>query len=114
MLVGAVERLRPPGSVERRQVRDPGLPASELQLAVGEAVTGYVSLDLVIEVASALGALPERTVAIEAEPALPGPSEAMSPECRRALAEALALVRAELRLLEPRPFPPRSGGYWAA
>ncbi|HEV2075901.1 MAG TPA: hypothetical protein VGR10_06650, partial [Thermoleophilaceae bacterium] len=87
---------RPPGSVERRRVRAPDLPATELQVAVGDAVTGYVTLDLVIEVAHALGSLPARTVAIEVEPARTEPSEQLSPEAERALVEVRRLVRTEI------------------
>ncbi len=100
VLVGAVERLRPPGAVERRPIAGLELPVEELQLAVGEAVTGYVTLDLVLEVAHALGVLPERTVAIEVEPVLPGPSERLSPEGERGLEEAVELARDEVRRVQ--------------
>lgn len=107
VLAGAAERLRAPGTVERRRVRDPGLPADELQLAVGEAVTGYVTLDLVIEVCCALGHLPARTAAIEIEPLRCDPNEELSPAVADALDAALALVRAEVAraLIEPADVP---------
>src|SRR5215218_8259757 len=54
VLVGAVERGRKPGTVERREVtslpRDPG----EIQGAIADAITGYIHLDLVLEVAHGL------------------------------------------------------------
>ena len=68
ILVGAVRRARTPGSVTRRLVVDPKLADAELQAAVGDAVTGYIGIDLIVEVAAGLGALPGRTVTIEVEP----------------------------------------------
>jgi len=97
VLVGAVARGRPPGSVRRRLVRPPELTTSELQASVGDAVTGYVSIDLVVEVATALGVLPLRTVAVEVEPATTQPGDRLSPEARAALERALEVVRDEVR-----------------
>lgn len=97
VLVGAAERGREPGSVERREPSPEPLPVAEAQLAVGDAVTGYVSIDLVVHVAQALGALPPDVVAIEVEPASTEPSEELTPEAEAGLARALELVRAEVR-----------------
>jgi hydrogenase maturation protease len=97
VLVGAVARGRRPGTVERRLVRNLHLPPERVQRAVGDAVTGYVTLDLLVEVAAGLGALPARTTAIEAEPARIGPAERLSGQAQAALETALGLVRAELR-----------------
>src|SRR5919108_5877430 len=62
VLVGAKRRGREPGSVDRREVTP--LPSSvrETQAAIADAVTGYIDMDLVLEVAQGLGALPVRTV----------------------------------------------------
>ena len=96
VLVGAVSRGREPGDVERREVtvvpRDP----LEAQRWIADAVTGYIDLDLVVEVAHALGALPARTVAIEVEPERTEPSERLSPAAEVALVRALELVHAEV------------------
>jgi hydrogenase maturation protease len=103
VLVGAEQRGRRPGTVERRTVEELELTPEEVQLAVGDAVTGYVGIDLVVEVAHGLGVLPPRTVAIEVEPAEVEPSEELSPAAAAALEEALRLVRAEvagLRVVE--------------
>lgn len=97
ILVGAHERGRPPGTVERRRMDELDLSTAEVQVAVGDAGTGYVDLQLVVEVAWGLGALPPRTVTIEVEPARKGPSEELSPVARSALGRALGLVRAEVR-----------------
>lgn len=97
ILVGSHERGREPGSVERRRIRHLDLSTSEVQVAVGDAGTGYVDLQLVVEVAWGFDALPARTVVIEVEPAEVGPSEHLSPTARSALERALVLVRTEAR-----------------
>ena len=96
VLVGAVARGREPGSVERREIV--GLPREpeEIQRAVADAITGYIDLDLVLEVAHGLGALPRRTVTIEVEPATTEPSTTLSPLAEAALTRALELARAEV------------------
>ena len=101
VLVGTAERHGAPGAVRRRRVRPMRLPRVVVGQAVAEAVTGYVTLDLLLEVASGLGALPARTVAIELEPARGGPCEELSPQAEAALDEAAALVREELVQLQP-------------
>jgi hydrogenase maturation protease len=96
VLVGAAERGRRPGTLERRRIDPPALSPAQVRQAVAEAVTGYVGIDLVIEVASGLGALPRDAVAIELEPVLHGPGERLSPDAQAALGPALELVRAEV------------------
>jgi hydrogenase maturation protease len=96
VLVGAKRRGRVPGTVERRDVIALPRPAEEIQAAIADAVTGYIDLDLVLEVAHGLGALPRRTVTIEVEPESTVPSEHLSPSAEAALAEVVALVRREL------------------
>ncbi len=97
VLVGAAVRGRPPGAVERRRIEPFELAPAEVHKAVGEAVTGYVTIDLVVEVATGFGVLPPRTVTIEFEPVLTGPSETMSEQAIAALPRMLDLVRAEVR-----------------
>jgi hydrogenase maturation protease len=96
VLVGAKRRGREPGSVDRREVTP--LPSSvrETQAAIADAVTGYIDMDLVLEVAQGLGALPVRTVMIEVEPASTEPSVHLSPRAETGLATALELVRREV------------------
>ncbi len=97
VLVGAVRRGRPLGTVERRLVEPPALTPEDVQAAVGDAVTGYVHVDLIVDVATGLGVLPRRTLTIEVEPERTGPGEGLSASGAAGLEEALALVRAELR-----------------
>jgi hydrogenase maturation protease len=97
VLVGAATRDRPPGMVERRRIRDLRLPPEQVQRAVADAVTGHVTLDLVVEVAAGFGALPARTTTVEVEPAQTEPTERLSPQAGAALEAAIGLVRAEVR-----------------
>lgn len=97
VLVGAEARGdRPPGTVVRRVVEPTALDPEAVQRAVGDAVTGYVAIDLVVEVAQGLGCLPEDTVVIEVEPERTASSEELTPAATRALDEAVAMVAAEL------------------
>ena len=101
IVVGAVVSGRPPGTVERKVVEQPPRAAADVQRAVGDAITGYVGIDLVLEVAAGLGALPERTIAIEVEPASVEPSEHLSRDGAAALERVLELVREELARARP-------------
>ncbi len=97
VLVGAAERGRPPATVERRRLHDPGRSSEEVQTAVCGAYTGYVNIDLLVDVASGFGVLPPRTVAVEIEPVYSGPSTALTPQADAALEQMLELVRSEAR-----------------
>jgi Ni,Fe-hydrogenase maturation factor len=96
VLVGAEARGRAPGTLQRRRIRPAGLPQEQLQQAVRDAVTGYVTIDLLVEVAEGLGALPHRTVSIEFEPVLTEVGEELSPAATAGLEEALQLVQTEI------------------
>lgn len=97
VIVTAVRRDRRPGTVERRRLVPLPVVPADFQAAVSDAVTGYVHIDLLVEVATGFEALPARTVAIEVEPAHVGPGEGLTPEATVALEQALHLVRAEVR-----------------
>ncbi len=97
VLVTAVRRDRLPGTVERRRVEPPPVDPSSFQAAIGDAVTGYVHIDLLVEVAGGFGALPPRTVAVEVEPERVGPGDELSGPVSAGLEQALELVRAEVR-----------------
>lgn len=96
VLLGALARGRPAGTVHRRRVGPPWPSAEALQEAVGGAVTGYVDLDLVVQVTGGLGVLPARTVAFEVEPECVAPGEGLSKTAAAALEVVLGLVRAEV------------------
>ena len=97
LLVSAVARGRAPGSVTRSRIDPPRLEPARAQVAVSNAVTGYVHPDLVVEVAAALGVLPARTVGIEVEPQHTGAGEGLSAAATEGLHTALGLARAEVR-----------------
>jgi hydrogenase maturation protease len=97
VLVSAVARGRAPGTVERRTPDASAWTPEQVQRSVADAVTGYLHVDLVLDVAQGLGVLPDDTVVVEVEPASVEPSEHLSTVAERALDEAVALVRAELR-----------------
>lgn len=98
VLVGAERRDRVPGAVQRRRVERLDLDPAAVQRAVHDAATGYVTIDLVLEVGAGLGVLPARTVTVEVEPTSVGPAvQRLSVQAERGLAEALDLVRAEVR-----------------
>jgi hypothetical protein len=99
VLVTAVRRDRPAGTVERRRVDPVPVDPTDFQAAIGDAVTGYVHLDLLVEVASGFDALPPRTVAIEVEPERTGSGEGLTEAAAAGLEAALDLVRAEVRRL---------------
>ncbi len=96
VLVSAVRRDRQPGSVERRLIDPPALTPAQVQAAVGDAVTGYVHVDLVIDVATGLGVLPRRTVTVEVEPEKTTSGEGLSRSAEAGLEVALDLVRTEV------------------
>ncbi len=100
VLVGAKQRGRAPGTVERREITALPLAVEETQAAIADAVTGYIDIDLVLEVGHGLGALPPRTVTIEVEPESTEPSEHLSARAQAALAEVVDLVRLELAATE--------------
>ncbi len=103
VLVGAAVRGRPPGTLERRRVAPLALSPRDVRQAVAEAVTGYVGIDLVLEVATGLGSLPRDTVTIELEPVDVAPSERMSATAQALLARARDLVTEEARQGAPTP-----------
>src|SRR5215475_14922196 len=70
VLVAAVERGRPPGTVTAYRW-DGVLPVDdEIHRAVTEAVTGVIALDNTLVVTRHFGALPDEAVVVEIEPAV--------------------------------------------
>ncbi|MDP9069478.1 MAG: hypothetical protein M3N53_14210 [Actinomycetota bacterium] len=98
ILVGTQERGRPAGTVERRRLEPSSgdVDVDAVQRSVGDAVVGYVDLELTTDVVRGFGALPQRTVVIEVEPARTEPSEELSEEARAALSTVIELVRLEI------------------
>ncbi len=97
VVIGAARRGRPAGTVERRVVTPFGMTPEAAQRSMHDALTGYVSIDLLLAVGAAYDALPAETVVVEVEPATDVPSYELSPTGQTALSEALDVVRAEVR-----------------
>jgi hypothetical protein len=96
IIVGAEPRGRPPATVERRWIERSVLTPEDVHGAVSDAVQGYVAIDLVLDVATGLDALPPRVVAIEVEPVRTESDPTLSPEVEAGLEEMLELVRIEI------------------
>jgi hydrogenase maturation protease len=90
---GAVARGRPPGCVDRYGWSTPTPSVDELQSRIGEAVTGVVSLENLLQILSHFGALPERTIVIEVEPE---PEESWGSELSEPVGAALTAVEASI------------------
>lgn len=97
VVIGAARRGRPAGAVERRVVAPFPISPEQAQRAMHDALTGFVSIDLLLDVSAAFDALPAETVVVEVEPATNMPSYELSPTCQAALTEALGLLRTEVR-----------------
>lgn len=96
VLVGAVGRGDPPGTVRRRRWTAPAIAPEELQSRIAEAVTGVISLDNHLHILAHFGALPERTSVVEIEPADTEWGEGVSAPVAAALERAAAIVRDEV------------------
>jgi hydrogenase maturation protease len=87
VFVAAVARGRAPATVEAYRW-DHALPsAKEIQDRVSEAVTGIISLDNLLIVSEAFGALPDDVRVVELEPADENWGEGFSPEVEAKLPE---------------------------
>ena len=80
VVVGAVARGGDPGTIRAYRWDHVLPPQKEIQERVSEAVTGVISLDNLLIVTEAMGALPEDVRVVEAEPADEGWGEGFSPE----------------------------------
>jgi hypothetical protein len=97
ILIGGEVRGRPPATVERRRVEPEALSPEDVHGAVSDAVQGYVAIDLVLDVANGLDALPPRVVTIEVEPVRTASDPTLSDEVEAAIPELLRLTHAEIR-----------------
>ena len=89
VLVGAVRRGRPEGTIDVYKW-DGVIPDAEaVQERVAEAVTGVISLDGLIIVTAALGPIPDDVRVVEIEPGPEGWGEEFSPAIAARLDEVL-------------------------
>jgi hydrogenase maturation protease len=89
VLVGAVRRGRPIGTVSVYSWDHELPPAGEIQDRVAEAVTGVISLDNLLIVTAALGELPRDVRVVEVEPGAEGWGEGFSEAVEARLDEVL-------------------------
>lgn len=98
VLVSAVRRGRVPGTIES-YLWDGALPPSEqVQERVAEAVTGVISLDNLLIVCGAFGALPGDVRVVEVEPGEEGWGEDLSAQVAARIPEILEAVWTSTRL----------------
>ena len=98
ILVGAEERERPPGTIQRSRVDQTVPDVAQARESVEAAVTGYVTIDLIIDVIKAFGSAPGRIVVFEVEPKITGPSSEMSEEAVEALGVVIGALSKEVEL----------------
>lgn len=101
ILISATKRNRVPGElyVFRPDGRLP--PPEDIQLRVGEAVTGTISLDNLLIICQFFGALPPDVVVIEVEPVSEDWGVEFTPEVDAQVEKAIALVQREVELFSP-------------
>ncbi|MFN2385554.1 MAG: hydrogenase maturation protease [Thermoanaerobaculia bacterium] len=93
VLVGAVKRGRPPGDVLRYPWRRTLPDADEIQARVAEAVTGVISLDNILIIATYFDKLPQDVVVIEVEALDDDWGEELSPVVERAVPRVIEEIR---------------------
>ena len=92
VLVAGIKRGRPPATVAVYRW-DGRLPSrEEIQERVAEAVTGVVSLDNLLIVCGALGALPDDVRVVEVEPLDEGWGDGFTPEIEAKIPEVMETV----------------------
>lgn len=98
---GAIDRGRPPGTVVRRVWDKSEIPGPDvIQERIGEAISGVISLDNLVFVCAALGALPE-CILLEVEPTPDQSfSDEFSPELEAAIPVLLRYIEQEAGLAE--------------
>lgn len=121
VVVGAIERGRPPGTVTAYRWDGRLPPDEEIHRAITDAVTGIIHLDNTLVVTRHLGALPDRVAVIEVEPLVEGfaapmsqaVTDAVTPVCELALACATsrdAFGELPIRGLAGQPSPAEAHG----
>lgn len=101
VLVAAVKRGRPAGDVLRYAWRRQLPDADEIQARVAEAVTGVISLDNLLIIATYFDKLPRDVVVIEVEALDEDWGEEFSPEVERAVPRVIEEIRRSISGLLP-------------
>ncbi len=102
ILVGAVARDgRAPGTITQYSPTGVLPDQREIQFRVGEALAGVISLDNLLIVARAFGALPHDVEVIEVEPADQGWGDGLSAPVRQAMTAVVEILRGEAGAARP-------------
>jgi len=99
VLIAAIARGRPPGSVTRLAWAAPPMTGEVVQEAIAEAVTGVIGLDTLLTVLGYFAALPPRVTLIELEPQCEDWGPEFSPVVQSGLEQAVRLVADEVQAL---------------
>lgn len=95
IVIAAVERGRPRGTLHRYRWVSATPAADEIQARIAEAGAGVLDVDHLFVVATYFGVLPSDVVVIEFEPVETSGGEELTPEATRALPAVADLVRGE-------------------
>jgi hydrogenase maturation protease len=93
IFVAGVCRHRQPGGVYCYRWGHPLTDPEEVQARVAEAVTGVISLDNLLIIATYFGKLPRDVIVIEVEPADDGWGEGLTPEVETAVPKVIEMIR---------------------
>lgn len=95
ILVGAVARGAPPGTIRVSRWDPAPEPPETVQARVAEAVSGVISLDNLLHINAHFGALPPEVTLVELEPENQTWGEGFTPTMERAMDEVVTLLRGE-------------------
>lgn len=110
IFVGAGQHGATPGTLSRSRWSTAQRPADEVQARIAEAVTGTISLENLLVIATHFGVLPSRTEVVELEPIATGwgePLSAVAEERMAELARSLGWDLPPSRAALPAPAVPR-------
>ena len=96
ILISATRRNRESGQLYVFRPDGQLPPPEDIQLRVGEAVTGTISLDNLLIICQYFGAIPNEVVVIEVEPISEDWGLEFTPEIEAQMEKAIALVRREV------------------
>lgn len=102
ILISATKRNRKPGELYICRPDGQLPPPEEIQIRVGEAVTGTISLDNFLIICQFFGALPREVVVLEVEPISEEWGMEFTPEVEVQVEKAIELVRREVELFSPK------------
>lgn len=92
IVIGAAERGRAPGALDRGRWAFGQHTAADVQGSVAEAVTGIVSLDNLLVITEYFGVLPARTTVLDLEPVESGWQGGLSPLVEERAAQVVAWI----------------------